>query len=134
MTRPRTAALLACAVATHAPVVAAPGHADPGSAGGPFRLLCGLSSPAHSPGMFSQPGLQIGTMNAGPLVADTSGLSGSVTVTCSVQVGGSGAYAEADAASVSGTNVGVTYVTPTPVSYQVAPGDPVWVCTTVTES
>lgn len=112
-----------------ATVAAVPAHAEE-ELGGPFGLLCGLATTADRSGTVGQPGQQIGTLTAGPLVLP--GAAAATTVQCAVQVGGTGSYLEADATGATTAMAGsVAYLPPTAVSYQASGGDDLYVCTTV---
>jgi hypothetical protein len=56
----------------------------------------------------------------------------SATVTCAIQVGGTGRYSDPDAASASGSDIAVAAVPPTPVTYAATVTDEAYLCTTWT--
>jgi hypothetical protein len=121
-------------------------HADaPGAAG----FTCGFSSSDDPTGTVANPGTQVGEVDGGPIAVadlpvvddtttpptvtfDTTGNPASGTITCALQVGGTGTYAEADAVSASASGTVVVYLPPTLISYQAGATDPVWSCTTWT--
>jgi hypothetical protein len=123
-------------------------HADPAelnSAG----FTCGFSSSDDPTGAVANPGTQVGELDGGPIAVadlpnvdttttpptvtfDTGGNPASATITCALQVGGTGLYTDADAVSASASGTVVAYLPPTLVSYQASATDPVWSCTTWT--
>jgi hypothetical protein len=108
--------------------------------------LCGFASSDDRTGAVGQPGQQIGEVYGGPVAVadlpasldpvfwDEFGNPASGTITCAIQVGGTGAYADADGASASASGTVVVYLPPTEITYFnfAAPPDPVWLCTTWT--
>jgi hypothetical protein len=121
-------------------------HADaPGAAG----FTCGFTSSDDPSGAVANPGTQVGEVDGGPIAVadlpvvddtttpptvtfDTTGNPASATITCALQVGGTGVYAETDAVNASATGTVVVTLPPTLISYQAGPTDPVWSCTTWT--
>jgi type 1 fimbria pilin len=109
-------------------------------------FTCGFTSSDDPTGAVGQPGQQIGEVDGGPVaVADlptvddtvtppavsvTGGNPESGTITCAIQVGGTGVYTDADAASASASGTAVVYLPPTEITYFAAPTDNVWSCTT----
>jgi hypothetical protein len=82
--------------------------------------------PANPTG--SLPSVTPGTVEPDP---SDNGNPVSGTLTCALQVGGTGAYTEPDAVSASASGIGVIYLPPSLISYQAGATDPVWVTTTV---
>jgi hypothetical protein len=147
----RLIAVAAAVAATVASGTLAPANADSPAAAG---FTCGLTAvddpgvaSAASSGAARQPGQQDGEEDGGPVVIadlptigadsprrdwDVTGNPASGTITCAVQVGGTGVYTDADAASASASGTVVVYLPPTLVSFFAAPTDAVWSCTTWT--
>jgi hypothetical protein len=137
------AAVLTAGCAAFVPGV---GHAD---APVGVTATCGAISTDDPTGTIANPGTQVGVIFGGPMVVadlpdvddtttpptvnfDTTGNPASATITCALQVGGTGTYAEADAVSASASGTGVVDLLPTLISYQAGSTDPVWGCTTLT--
>ena len=138
------------ASACHVPNVGDPDcwdHSEdaPGAAG----FTCGFSSSDDPTGTVANPGTQVGEIDGGPIAVadlptvddsvtppdvswDFAGNPASGTISCALQVGGTGVYAEADAVSASASGTVVVYLPPTLISYQAGATDPVWSCTTWT--
>jgi hypothetical protein len=119
-------------------------HTGENSAAGP---ACGFASNDDPTGAVANPGTQVGEVSGGPVVVadlpgvddsttppsvtfDTTGNPASATITCALQVGGTGVYTDADAVSASASGTVVAYLPPTVISYQATATDPVWSCTT----
>jgi hypothetical protein len=123
-----------------AAIVPASAHADaPGAAG----FTCGFASNDDPTGAVANPGTQVGELDGGPVAVadlpdtsttppsfDATGNPASATITCALQVGGTGLYTDADAVSASASGTVVVYLPPTVISYQATATDPVWSCTT----
>jgi hypothetical protein len=138
-----TAAFIAAGLMAYVPASA---HADsPGAAG----FTCGFASSDDPTGTVANPGTQVGETDGGPIVVadlpnvddsttpptvtfDTTGNPASATITCALQVGGTGVYSDPDATSASASGTVVAYLPPTLISYQAGAFDPVWSCTTWT--
>jgi hypothetical protein len=117
-------------------------------------FTCGFASNDDPTGAIANPGTQVGEVDGGPVVVadlpwidnadpdgdgipdyadvDTNGNPASATITCALQVGGTGVYADPDAVSASASGAAVVYLPPTVISYQATATDPVWSCTTWT--
>lgn len=81
----------------------------------------------QDPNPEAPPGAFLGLVQAGPLAAAGTTMS----VTCTVQVGGSGLHTDPDVASAwAGPSANAVTLAPTFVAY-VNPGQQVWVCTHV---
>src|SRR4051794_14666410 len=93
-------------------------------AGPELTVGCGVVSSDDPTGAIANPGTQVGYLESGPVVVNESG-----TLTCSVQVGGSGQHSDADAQSISRSGSGVVILEPTLMSYQTTAQYPVFVCT-----
>lgn len=115
------AALLAVSLVPGAPAALA--HADEPPVTGP---LCGFSSVSHP----AEDGIQVGEIDGGPLaVTDPAVMS--VTLVCTIQVSPNYTHAGADAATASATGSALVVLPPTPVTYRVAEGDDVGLCSEV---
>jgi hypothetical protein len=125
------------------------GRSPYGSGTSAYGLDCGFTSSNDPTGIVANPGTQIGEMDGGPIAVadlpnvdgttspptvtfDTTGNPASATITCALQVGGTGTYAEADAVSASASGTAAVYLPPTVISYQATGTDAVWSCTTWT--
>jgi hypothetical protein len=123
-----------------------PPTTPPPSAAG---FLCGFASNDDPTGAIANPGTQVGEIDGGPVAVadlpsvddavtppvvtwDVTGNPASATITCALQVGGTGTYAEGDAVSASASGTAAVYLPPTAISYQATATDPVWSCTTWT--
>lgn len=107
----------------------------PAHAADPAGLTCGFTT-LHNRLPGAGPDEYMGEIDGGPVAAaDLTDLAAdpvSVTITCALQVGGTGTYAEPDDVSASATGSVVTYLPPTPMSYVRPPHVWVWLCTTWT--
>jgi hypothetical protein len=123
-----------------------PAHADAPSAAG---FTCSYTSSDDSSGAVGGRGQQIGVIDGGPVLVadiasvddattpptvwiDPSGNPASGTITCAIQVGGTGAYTDADAAAASASGTTVVDLPPTEITYYSASTDNIWMCTTWT--
>ena len=135
-----SATLVAATALAFAPAAA---HADPPGAAG---FTCGFSSTDDPTGQVVNPGTQVGEIDGGPFVVadlpdpadptafDVTGNPATGVITCALQVNGTGAFADADAVTVSSQlfNTVVVYLPPTAISYAAGPLDNVYECTTWT--
>jgi hypothetical protein len=108
-----------------------PAHADPPAFAG---TPCGFSAMDDPTGDTSASGQEVGEVNGGPYaVADAPGdLTGnpaSATLTCTLQVGGTGAYTDPDAAYATVSGTGVVVLPPALVTYTGNSSWIVYVCT-----
>lgn len=119
-----TAAALAVATAQFA----APASADP------TGFLCGFVSTYDNLG---EPNAQVGELDGGPVSSADTGTppgdpTASVTIICTIQVGPTGAtHAGPDAVSAQSSGTGVAVLAPTAITYQVAEGQDVYLCSQV---
>jgi hypothetical protein len=67
-----------------------------------------------------------------PLTWDATGNPATATVTCAVQVAGTGHFTDPDAVAVSASGTGVVYLPPTLVSFATTFTDTLYLCTTWT--
>jgi hypothetical protein len=143
----RTLIAVAALAAAVSGTMSTPGHADPPSAAG---FACRFSD--FDPSSVVPDGSpQKGQLDGGPVAVadlpyvddtlappavlfDTTGNPASATITCALQVGGTGGYADTNVvdASASASGTVVVYLPPTVVTYAAAATDPLWVCTTWT--
>jgi hypothetical protein len=108
---------------------------------------CGFASNDDPTGAVANPGTQVGEISGGPVLVadlpavddtvtppvvsfDVTGNPASATITCALQVGGTGVYTDADAVSASASGTVAVVLPPTVISYQATATDPVWSCTT----
>lgn len=116
----RTLAVLAVAAAA-LPVLAGVAHALVPPTGPTCSMLTGPDPTAEVGRMF-------GTVAAGPLVAAST----TMTVTCSIQVGGTGVHSDPDVGSVSaGPSANAVTLVPALVAYQGDPNLATYLCTHV---
>jgi hypothetical protein len=115
---------------------------------GAAGFTCGFGSSDDPTGTVANPGTQVGEVDGGPIAVadlptvsdstppvvtfDVGGNPASGTITCALQVGGTGVYTDPDAVSAAASGTVVVYLPPTLISYQAGLTDPVWSCTTWT--
>lgn len=111
------AVVLAVAAAVSVPAAA---HATPGTS-----MTCGFASIADPTGEA-----QTGEVDSGPIVLGDATAWGSVT--CTLQTGANWLHSDADAAfATSAVTPGVAMLAPTLVTYPLAEGESIYLCTRV---
>jgi hypothetical protein len=128
---PRGATLLAACLLLALP---GPAQADPPAFAGTPCAFGALHDPTGDP---TGSGQEAGEVDGGPYAVadapgDVTGNPASATLTCTLQIGGTGAYTDPDAVRATASGTGVVVLGPIMVTYTAGPAEIVYVCTGLT--
>jgi hypothetical protein len=124
MRRNALPAVLCCLAA----LCATPVHAAEGPEASYAGLTCGLDYSTQT----APPDQQVhytGRLTGGPVVVTVGGLPAPATLVCSVQTDAPDYHAGPVVAQASGSGTGAAVLPPTGVTFDVAPGHPLYLCT-----